>query len=63
MSVNTNCRDCLHFKSTMVFDLCMRANATYTAGGKTDQHTVGHMRRHECGPEARLFEPAPVRDR
>jgi hypothetical protein len=52
-----NCRDCKHFRSTMVFDLCKRPESTYTAGGKTDQHTTGHMRAHACGPDARLFEP------
>lgn len=55
-----NCRDCLHYRETTIFELCMRANATYSIAGKIDQHTVGHMRRWECGDDGRLFEPRKV---
>ena len=55
-----NCRDCLHYRETTIFELCMRANATYSVAGKVDQHTVGHMRRWECGADGRLFEPRKV---
>ena len=52
-----NCKDCQHYRETTLFELCKSPESTYTAGGKTDQHTVGHMRRLGCGPEARLFDP------
>lgn len=56
-----NCHDCKHYRMTMVFDLCDHSSSTYTAAGKIDQHTVGHMRRWACGEEGRLFEPTEVR--
>lgn len=57
IGTSPNCKDCKHFRETTVFDLCLHAESTYTAAGKVDQHTVGHMRRFKCGPQAALFEP------
>ena len=54
---STDCRDCKHFRSTMVFELCSHKESQYIAGGKKGEHTIGHMRRHGCGPEARWYEP------
>jgi hypothetical protein len=50
------CSDCKHYRQTMVFDLCEHSNSTYSVAGRKDQHTAGHMRQHECGPQGRLFE-------
>ena len=52
-----DCKDCKHYCAVTVFELCLHAESTYTAAGKIDQHTVGHMRRFRCGPQAALFEP------
>lgn len=52
-----SCKDCLHYRETMIFEECMRTEAHYLADGKEGQHTIGHMRLYECGTEARLFEP------
>ena len=57
IGASPNCKDCKHFRETTLFYLCLHAESTYTAAGKTDQHTVGHMRRLRCGPQAALFEP------
>jgi hypothetical protein len=52
------CMDCKHFRATALFELCMHTDATYKVAEKTDQHSVGHMRRmYACGPDAKLFDP------
>jgi len=60
--VPPDCRDCKHYRETMLFDLCTRPESTYTAEGKTDQHTIGHMRERLCS-EGRLFEPKDLTSR
>lgn len=51
------CGECHHYESTTVFDLCKHAASFYTAEGRSDHHTCGHMRINLCGKEARLFQP------
>jgi len=52
------CVDCKHFRDARIFLLCMHKDATYKVAEKTDQHSVGHMRRmYSCGPDAKLFDP------
>lgn len=54
-----DCRDCKHYRATMIFELCDRPESTCLAAGKVDQHTTGHMRRGACGADGRLFERKP----
>jgi hypothetical protein len=43
-----------------MFELCDHSESKYKVADRpADQHTIGHMRRLGCGPEARMFE---VRD-
>jgi hypothetical protein len=56
------CSTCQHFRPTALFELCAHPTATYYSAvdgfevsKKPQQHTVGHMRRHECSVEARLY--------
>lgn len=52
------CRECEHHQETMVFDLCKRTSSMYSIAGKTDFHTIGHMRTvGGCGKDAVLFSP------
>lgn len=52
------CRSCAHYRETTVFELCMHSAATYSVAGKSDQHTIGHMRTMgTCRHEALYFAP------
>lgn len=51
------CIHCRFYKHTDIFDLCKHEQSTYKVGEKFDVHTIGHMRKHECGPDAKLFQP------
>lgn len=56
------CFSCSLHERTSVFDLCKHAASHYSAGGKSDFHTVGHMRTvGGCGNDARLFSPIDVK--
>jgi hypothetical protein len=51
-----SCRErCALYRRTTVFELCGHKAAQYSIAGKLDQHTVQHMRRHQCGTSAQLF--------
>ncbi len=55
------CRvDCKFYRPTALFELCVAEESQYTADGKSDFHTVGHMRdpRGDCGPDAKLYRRA-----
>lgn len=56
------CLACRHLQQETVFDLCTTEESQYTADGRRDWHTVGHMRSRygACGTEARLCRPAKV---
>lgn len=58
---DAKCLSCRHLQQETVFDLCITDESKYTAEGRTDWHTVSHMRslRGACGEEARLCRPLP----
>lgn len=66
MPINTaKCGSCKYHRPTAIFDLCSHSAATYYSAvdgyelsRKPQLHTVGHMRRQECGTEARLHKEA-----
>lgn len=50
-----DCRDCVYYRETSLFELCDHAASAYTVAGKADVHTVGHMRSRSCGERAINF--------
>lgn len=58
----SKCKGCAHHESTTIFELCRHEQSFYTAGGRTDHHTIGHMRTvGACGSDARLFTPVVLK--
>ena len=62
----SGCRDCKHHQVTTLFELCGHEKAAYSIGGRTDQHTLSHMRDvhvGQCGEKMGLFEKPPAEKR
>ncbi len=55
------CRGCLHYRPTTIFELCTHPSSAYTALGKRDHHTIGHVRSTgACRNEGLLYSPVPL---
>lgn len=55
----TGCEACRYCKPGMLFTLCRHPDSEYIREGKTELHTIQHMRDvyvGECGQEMRLRE-------
>lgn len=49
-------KQCEHYRDVAVFELCHHPKSVYSVAGKSDFHTIVHMREHAnlCGPIATL---------
>ena len=56
MNLSNNCKDCKYYRDTMIFELCTHPRAEYVIADKHDFHSIGHMRKFDCGPGGMLFE-------
>lgn len=51
-----SCRGCDHYRDAAVFELCTHPRSAYTVAERSDFHSIGHMRKYECGHDAALFK-------
>ena len=54
----SECFNCVSHKKTALFHLCVHEKSEYSFDGKSDYHTVQHMRQEygECGEGKVLFQ-------
>jgi hypothetical protein len=52
------CRGCAHYRNAAVFELCQHPKSAYEVAGRSDFHTITHMREYRglCGEDASLLK-------